>query len=77
MQKFLTIIFSVFLFLSPIIAPSSSNGEEPSGTAVIDQQAKRENSTEEMLSSLLDLQKNLNEQIVISKKEIKNEQFRS
>lgn len=76
MPRLLTVVFSFYLLFAPLVALSADTDGKSSGTTTVNHQIQRENSTEDMLVSLLDLQKNLNEQIRISKK-IKGEQLGS
>ncbi|SDP22100.1 mechanosensitive ion channel family protein [Desulforhopalus singaporensis] len=69
MQKILTVVLFLTLLLPPVLVLSEDNASSVD-TAPAARSAKTENTTEEMLGSLLDLQKNLNEQIRISRKKL-------
>lgn len=66
----LILILSIFLFFSFSFF-TSADTTQPIQTIEAEQTAKKENGTAEMLASLLDLQKNLSEQIRMSQKKLK------
>lgn len=69
-KEILVVAISITLLLVPILSPAAETGE-PVKIVAGDQPAKPEDSTEDMLISLLDLHENLREQISISRKKLK------